>query len=631
MQLLAASIVPLLLGPPLVWVLQRARWAAQAIDAFVLTSVAGLVLLSILPGAIAHAGLIAVVAAVLGAILPLLGGSVFAANPAARTITLAVGLVGLFVHASLDGVALAAHDHGQEEEMPLAFAVILHRLPVGLAIWWLVRPKLGLHIALAAVASIAIASVVGFFWAHEAHDWMHGTSLSAFQALVAGSLLHVAAGHSVAPEKPARKEAWQLASAVGGLIGIGIVIVITTAHPLPHAVDTCMSFQRTLLSLASVSAPPLLVAYCLSAVFRVCLPDRHGAWLRGNSALSQTFRGISAGASANTCACTLNPRYESLVRRGIPPSAAIAFLVATPVLGVASLLVSFPLLGMELTVVRISTGVFLAAVIGLILGKALSRGPGLAASVQPLPTWKPRLQEGFHYGFVDVPDRTLPWFVAGIVAAAMMEPMLDPAVLARLPSGLDIPLLALFGTPFFFSALGATPVAAVLLHKGVSLGAVIALFLTGPAANISTFALLRALHGRRVAIAFFFILVSAAMAIGYVVHIAFPGKTVSLHALTPSPVHNAALALLALIAVFSLLRQGAHGFVSQVVELRDHHHHDHEHRGPAPHGHEPQHHDHAHDHEHSCAHHPGHEHPGAHDHDHQHSCGHGHEHEHAGP
>ena len=591
MHLLLASIVPLLLGPPLVWLLQRARWAARAIDAFVLTSVAGLVLLSILPSAVAHAGLLAIIAAIAGAILPMLGGKVFSAKTTARTLTLAVGLVGLFVHATLDGVALAAHEHGHEHGMPLALAVILHRLPVGLAIWWLVRPKLGLRVAVSSVAAICVASFIGFFWAHEAHDWMHGTALSAFQALVAGSLLHVAAGHSVAPEKPGRKDAWQIPSAIGGLLGIGIVVVITEAHPLPHAAESCLDFGETLLSLASLSAPALLIAFALSALFRVVLPDHHGTWLRGRSPLSQAFRGVSAGLPANTCACTLNPRYETLVRRGIPPSAAIAFLVATPVLGAASVLVSFRLLGAELTLARVAAAAFLAVFIGAVLGRALTRVSGNSLPPQALPAWAPRLREGLHYGFIDVPDRTLPWFTAGVVAAAMLEPMLDPTFLEGLPPGLDVPALALIGMPVFLSALGATPLAAVLIHKGVSVGAVVALALTGPAVNVSTFTLLQQLHGRKLAVTFFLVMAVAATALGYAVNMALPGATVALHDLTPTPFDHAALGLLALLALWSLLRQGAHGFVSQVVELHDHHHHYHEH-GKEP-GHE-----HEHEHEH---------------------------------
>jgi len=592
MHLLLASIAPLVLGPVLVWLLQRARWAARAIDAFVLVSVAGLVLLSILPEAIGEAGLAAVIAVIVGTTLPMLGGKIFSAKPAVRSATLLAGMLGLALHATLDGVALAAHGHGHDHAgAPLAFAVLLHRLPVGLAIWWLVRPRLGIRVALGSVGAIVIASVMGFLWAHEAHEWMHGPALATFQALVAGSLLHVAVGHSVAPEKPGRKEAWRIASAVGGLLGIAIVVVLAQAHPLPHVTASSMGFGDTFMTLARRSAPALLAAYAVSALFHIVLPKRYGAWLRGRSALSQAFRGVSAGASADTCACTINPRYETLVRGGVPPSAAIAFLVAAPVLGIASVLVSFRLLGTPLSLALIAAAAGLAVLVGALLGRVLTRvsGNSLPAPPHASTAWATRLRDGLHYGFIDVPDRTLPWFVAGSLAAALLEPMLDPTLITFLPAHVDVPVLALLGMPIFISALGATPFALVLVHKGVSAGAVVALLLTAPATNASTFGLLRQLHGRKVAIAFGVVMIAAAIGLGYTVNLALPAIALPLQAWPPSHFDDAALALLGLVALWSLLRQGAHGFVSQVVELHHHFHHDHGHDHEHEHGHEHEH------------------------------------------
>ena len=79
----------------------------------------------------------------------------------------------------------------------LAFAVILHRLPVGISIWWLVSRNVGPVSALLAIAVLMAATGGGYAAGALAnqlpslHPW-----LVLFQALVAGVLVHVALDRS---------------------------------------------------------------------------------------------------------------------------------------------------------------------------------------------------------------------------------------------------------------------------------------------------------------------------------------------------------------------------------------------------------------------------------------------------
>ena len=55
------------------------------------------------------------------------------------------------------------------------------------------------------------------------------------------------------------------------------------------------------------------------------------------------------------CSCGVVPLYRTLVAKGAPPAAAMAFLVATPELGLDAILLSIPLLGPDVTVLRLVT------------------------------------------------------------------------------------------------------------------------------------------------------------------------------------------------------------------------------------------------------------------------------------
>jgi hypothetical protein len=128
------------------------------------------------------------------------------------------------------------------------------------------------------------------------------------------------------------------------------------------------------------------------------------------------------------------------------------------------------------------------------------------------------------------------------------------------------------------------------MHKGLSAGAAIAFLLTGPATNIVTFGILSTLHGRRVAVAFGLFVTGLAVCLGYVVNMWLPAVDVPLHELAvaeTSPLNVICLALLGILFLVSLFRQGPRGFIEQLAPLSQHeHHHHHEHEPAEHHAHE---------------------------------------------
>jgi zinc transporter ZupT len=196
MFLLLVSLAALALGPVLYRVAGRAgvRRAGRVGEMLVLVAVGALVVLHILPEAVAEAGWKAMVPLVLGLLGPTLTerwllSSVREAHSLVRVIVIS----GLAVHAFVDGLGLAVpSNHGEGAMHALPIAIALHRVPVGLVIWWLLRPAHGVKVASAVLAVVGIATVAGFAAAGLVVEVVQGDVLALFQAWVAGSLLHVA-------------------------------------------------------------------------------------------------------------------------------------------------------------------------------------------------------------------------------------------------------------------------------------------------------------------------------------------------------------------------------------------------------------------------------------------------------
>lgn len=104
--------------------------------------------------------------------------------------TLALGVFGLLLHSAADGAALLSGDLGRQQE--LSWAVILHNVPAGLAIWWLVQANFGSRIAAAVLALLSLATVAGYLAAAQVAGMASEAEFAWLQAFVAGSLLHLA-------------------------------------------------------------------------------------------------------------------------------------------------------------------------------------------------------------------------------------------------------------------------------------------------------------------------------------------------------------------------------------------------------------------------------------------------------
>ncbi|MEC8646156.1 MAG: permease, partial [Candidatus Latescibacterota bacterium] len=261
----------------------------------------------------------------------------------------------------------------------------------------------------------------------------------------------------------------------------------------------------------------------------------------------------------------------------------LSFLVAMPELSIDAVLISLPLLGGEFTFVRVAC----AAAVALLAGWGVGRWvvPHVTPQREVLSEELPmraqsRLVHSLKTGLVDVVDDTAPWIMLGLGVAALADALLLTNALNSIPDWSEVALFALLGIPTYVCVSGATPLAAVLVYKGVSPGASLAFLLTGPATNLMTFGVLARLHGRRLAMAFATAIMVLSILLGWGVNVVSP--VVEAPALKLGSALRwrnwEGLCFLALCALFlaSFVRMGPRAFVSEIASDgepdHDHHH-----------------------------------------------------------
>jgi zinc transporter ZupT len=187
--LLFAGIIALLVGPLAYLLLRERVGLGRVLDTgatLVITALAALILWD----TALEGGWPVAVFALAGLGGPLLAEALLHHKErGVHVATLALGVAGLLLHSAADGAALLSGHMGVHEE--LSWAVILHNVPAGLAIWWLVQANFGVRAAGAVLALLALATLGGYVAAAQIAGMAGQTEFAWLQAFVAGSLLHL--------------------------------------------------------------------------------------------------------------------------------------------------------------------------------------------------------------------------------------------------------------------------------------------------------------------------------------------------------------------------------------------------------------------------------------------------------
>ncbi|MBK6577166.1 MAG: permease [Sandaracinaceae bacterium] len=399
-----------------------------------------------------------------------------------------LSLVAMMLHEVGDGVAIgtfASGAHAEHLHLEVFFAIAAHTVPVVALLVQAFVPVWGRTVAFFQGLALGLSGVLGVAVAGAVSETAAVTLTPYITAFAAGLLIHVVSHDHATPG--ARTRAARVVDVLAVIAGVALVSQGGHAHGEYSGEmhdEVAMSVSHALLDLSLETAPALLLGLVLAA----------------GGSLRQALRGALVGAPLPICACGVLPVAHALRSRGAGAAFVVAFLLATPELGVESLLLTGRFLGWEFALLRLLGALLLAISAAVVVGRVLAgRDHAL-----PAPTtdsalgadhsrWK-RVVTQLDELFVHI----LPYTMVGLLAAAYVEVALDADTLSGLTHGsLDILVVTLVSVPVYVCAASATPLAAVLVAKGLSPGAALVGLLLGPATNLATLGFMRASFGMR--------------------------------------------------------------------------------------------------------------------------------------
>jgi zinc transporter ZupT len=228
---LFCSLIVLGIGPLLVRSSNSHLRFRAFLYGFTLIVVSGVCLVILLPQAYQRADLLALGAFFLGVGLPVLLEKSLSKKLHIDPLVLFFIFLGIGLHGLLDGATLnhASSKHQSYESLPLVLAIILHNFPVGLFVWWSLRRHFHWAFPLSILLFIAIMTILGYVgWSTWLSPYISPQHIAIFEALVAGSLLHVVFHEIENDENDENDEKqsplfWKIS---GGLLGIFFLSVL---------------------------------------------------------------------------------------------------------------------------------------------------------------------------------------------------------------------------------------------------------------------------------------------------------------------------------------------------------------------------------------------------------------------
>lgn len=254
--------------------------------------------------------------------------------------------------------------------------------------------------------------------------------------------------------------------------------------------------------------------------------DKLKNWMSGKGILGNIL-GVLFGAVTPFCACSTVPMTVGLLKAGVPFGTVISFIISSPLIDplVFTMLAAF--MGWRVAIAFLILTSAAAVIFGVILDKMgwsnqvknvrIKRGEHEQNKETP-KGFIDRLKISFVKAWGDYKS-VLFYMIIGVGIGAAIYGYMPEDLLAKV-AGPDNPFavlaVALIGMPLYIRVESAIPIGLALMDKGASIGAVMALIISGAGIAIPELTMFASIFKKKIIIAFVIIVFVTAVLSGLI-------------------------------------------------------------------------------------------------------------------
>lgn len=258
-------------------------------------------------------------------------------------------------------------------------------------------------------------------------------------------------------------------------------------------------------------------------------PEKTKRLLTHYSGLTGNVAAALLGTVTPFCSCSSVPIFIGFTRAGLPIGLTFSFLISSPMVDVASLLMLASFFGMKFAIIYTIVGILLAIAGGklisiLHLEKYLIAFDGAIREFYSESEYFNQKQR-FNYALNDtkiIVRNVFPYILAGVGIGALIHNWIpQQLILDVLGSGnpLGVILAALIGIPIYSDIFGTIPIAEALYLAGVPAGTILALMMSVTTISLPSLIMLSKVMHRKLLLIFVSIVSCGIILIGYLFNI----------------------------------------------------------------------------------------------------------------
>lgn len=254
-------------------------------------------------------------------------------------------------------------------------------------------------------------------------------------------------------------------------------------------------------------------------------PERTKRILTGFTGVKGAAIAALLGTVTPFCSCSSIPIFIGFTRAGLPLGMTFAFLISSPMVDVASMLMLMSFFGSEFAVIYVVVGLLLAIGGGLLLN-AMKMEKYIRRYDEPIREFyseseyfNQRQRIGYACNDTRIIVRNVfPYVLAGVAIGAFLHNWVPQdwilAVLGE-QNVFSVPLAVLIGLPIYADIFGAIPIAEALYLASVPAGTILALMMAITTLSLPSLIMLSKVLERKLLFTFIGVVTIGIIFIGY--------------------------------------------------------------------------------------------------------------------
>lgn len=268
-----------------------------------------------------------------------------------------------------------------------------------------------------------------------------------------------------------------------------------------------------------------LVIFIISFIQSYFPPEKTKKIIGRFKGLKGNIFGALLGTVTPFCSCSSIPIFIGFISAGLPLGATFSFLISSPMIDLASLMLLMSFFGTRIAIAYVALGLIVAVIGGIFISK-LKMEKYVESYVWDVENVDIEIEKMSHKDRVefakeqvkDIVGRVWPYILVGVGIGAGIHNWVPQSIIERIlgeGNPFSVLIATFIGIPIYADIFGTIPIAEALMAKGVGIGTVISFMMGVTTLSIPSLVMLSKVVKPRLLVAFVAIVTLGIIILGY--------------------------------------------------------------------------------------------------------------------